>query len=63
MQNAGARVAPKSEIADAVGRSARFGEGIQRVARRHGLTHAEVFGLSVLFAVGFVGNWIAGWLS
>lgn len=38
-------LSPTSEIRDAITRSARMGEGIQTVARRHGISHQTAWGL------------------
>lgn len=39
------RLPPKSEVAEAVGRSARMGEGLLTVARRHGISTHEAWGM------------------
>lgn len=39
------RLPPKSEMVDAIGRSARMGEGLLTVARRHGISTHEAWGL------------------
>jgi len=39
------RLPPRSEVVDAIGRSARLGEGLLAVARRHGISTHDAFGM------------------